>query len=250
MPDKTAKLKEILKLISENFTKSEFLEFAKALTTQVLAIEKKLIEKNGKDTQELKAELDKLIKSTQETLNKLFEEQTQNLNFIRDKVRGIKNGKDGRDGKNGQDGKDADSKQIIKEVLKLIPKQIIETPEQERDKLESLEGNERLKISAIDELQEILDELKKRPAGKFGGGGFSKMAMDLHFVDDETPTGTVNGTNKDFVLAHAPNPTASLKVFVNGQKMKLTDDYTLSGQTISFVTVPPTTSLILCDYRI
>lgn len=78
-----------------------------------------------------------------------------------------------------------------------------------------------------------------------GGGGF----VERNFIDDETPTGTVNGTNKVFTLANTPNPSTSLKVFVNGARMRITEDYTLSGATITFITAPPTTSIILCDYR-
>ena len=122
-----------------------------------------------------------------------------------------------------------------------------DTPKQIKDKLEKLIGEERLSWKAIEGLEE---EIKKNR--NFGGGGFSKIAMDQHFIDDETPTGTVNGVNTDFVLSLKPSPTTSLKVFVNGQKLKLTEDYTFtaSTNTITFNTAPPTGSIILCDYRI
>jgi hypothetical protein len=66
-------------------------------------------------------------------------------------------------------------------------------------------------------------------------------------VRNEVPTGTVNGSNKDFVLANTPT-AGSLQVYVNGQRFTVTEDFTLSGATITFVTAPPTTSKILCDY--
>ena len=69
------------------------------------------------------------------------------------------------------------------------------------------------------------------------------------FSDNEIPTGDINAVNTDFVLANTPSPAASLKVYLNGQRMKLTDDYTLSTATISFIIAPNTGSLILCDYR-
>ena len=71
----------------------------------------------------------------------------------------------------------------------------------------------------------------------------------ITFVDNEIPTGDIDGNNKDFVLANTPNPTPSLSVYVNGQRLKLTDDYTLATATISLATAPPTGSLIICDYR-
>src|SRR5678809_767545 len=51
------------------------------------------------------------------------------------------------------------------------------------------------------------------------------------FADDETPSGTVNGSNVTFTLAHTPNPSASLQLFVNGQLMTpgATEDFTLSA---------------------
>ena len=125
-----------------------------------------------------------------------------------------------------------------------------DTPEQIRDKMESLQDEERLSISTIHKLEDRLDELESRPVGGKGGGGFSKIAMDFHIIDDETPSGTVNGTNTIFTLANVPNPTSSLKVYVNGQRMRITEDYTLSGGTITFIIAPPSTSILLCDYRV
>ncbi len=73
--------------------------------------------------------------------------------------------------------------------------------------------------------------------------------MNIHIIDDETPNGTVNGVNTDFTISLTPSPTTSLKVYVNGQRMKLTEDYTLSSKTITFVTAPPTGSILTVDYR-
>jgi hypothetical protein len=73
--------------------------------------------------------------------------------------------------------------------------------------------------------------------------------MESKFIDDETPVGMVNGVNKAFTLSNMPNPPSSVKVFVNGSRMRITEDYTLSGVTVTFVTAPPTGSIILVDYR-
>jgi hypothetical protein len=70
------------------------------------------------------------------------------------------------------------------------------------------------------------------------------------FVDSETPTGTVNGSNTAFTLANSPSPAASLQLFVNGQLMVSGGvDYTLSGANITMVTAPPTSSVIRAWYR-
>ena len=71
-----------------------------------------------------------------------------------------------------------------------------------------------------------------------------------YFVDFETPSGTVNGSNAVFTLLSNPTPAASLVVMVNGQVMTAGGtDYTLSGSTVTFVTAPPTTSIVRVSYR-
>jgi hypothetical protein len=70
-----------------------------------------------------------------------------------------------------------------------------------------------------------------------------------YFVENGVPTGIINGSNKDFTLASIPNPATSLKVYLNGQRLKITEDYTLSGNTLSLVVAPETGDLLLVDYR-
>ena len=67
---------------------------------------------------------------------------------------------------------------------------------------------------------------------KTGGGGGSP-------VTSQTPTGTINGTNKDFV--HTGTLVA---VYLNGAYQTITGDYTVSGSTITFVDAPPTNSVL------
>jgi len=82
-----------------------------------------------------------------------------------------------------------------------------------------------------------------------GGTGITiNSSATTNFADDEVPTGTVNSINKIFTILHTP-VAGSLKVFVNGQRMKLVEDYTFSGTTITFITAPPTGSILITDYR-
>ena len=69
------------------------------------------------------------------------------------------------------------------------------------------------------------------------------------FIDDETPTGTINGSNQTFTLTYTPSPATSLKVYVNGQRQVLTTDYTLSGSTITMVYALPTGTALRVDYK-
>lgn len=52
-------------------------------------------------------------------------------------------------------------------------------------------------------------------------------------VDAETPTGTVDGSNLTFTLAHTPSPATSLVVYVAGIRKIVTTEYTLSGTTLT-----------------
>lgn len=136
-----------------------------------------------------------------------------------------------------------------------IPEPLEELPiEQQRtytrDLLEGIqEEEEKLAISAIAHLEERLDELFKRPVGT-GGGGFNYGALDLHIVDDENISGTINGVNQTFTINHAPSPVSSLKVYRGGARQRITEDYTLSGSTITFTIAPQVGEILLADYRI
>lgn len=72
------------------------------------------------------------------------------------------------------------------------------------------------------------------------------------FVDMETPTGTVNGSNDTFTLANAPSPAASLHLYKNGQLMIGGGaDYTLTTNSIVYVTgaIPITGDVHRASYR-
>lgn len=68
------------------------------------------------------------------------------------------------------------------------------------------------------------------------------------WVYNETPSGTVDGSNTTFTLAHTP-VSGSLMLFRDGQLMKEGDDYTLSGNTITFSTAPASGSVLLATYQ-
>lgn len=136
----------------------------------------------------------------------------------------------GPKGENGKDGSPDNAEQIV-------------------EKLNTLE--EAIDIEVIKGLKKKLEDLEKKWSSRpmFGGGGFSVGAMNFHIVDEETPTGTVNGVNTDFVIANVPSPATSLKVYKDGQRMKLTTDYTVAGKTITFLSAPLTDSIITVEYR-
>ena len=142
-------------------------------------------------------------------------------------------GEDGEGGEKGQDGKDIDEEVIIKNVLEQIPQ-----PEEKELEIDDVEG-----------LEDRLKKLEEKPLGR-SGGGVSKIAIDLYILDPYTPTGNVDGINKDFLLKGTPSPSASLKVYLDGQLQSLITDYTVSAKTITFVDAPITDTTILAEHRV
>jgi hypothetical protein len=67
-------------------------------------------------------------------------------------------------------------------------------------------------------------------------------------ISNETPSGDVNGTNVTFTLGSTP-VTGSVEVYLNGLLQKpVGEDYTINGQTITFVEAPETNDLLLASY--
>lgn len=69
----------------------------------------------------------------------------------------------------------------------------------------------------------------------------------LVFVFNETPAGTVNGSNKVFTLIDPPYQ-GKYQVFKNGLLLKPTTDYAVSGKTITFVSAPAGGAVLLAHY--
>jgi len=72
------------------------------------------------------------------------------------------------------------------------------------------------------------------------------------FIDGEIPAGTLDGSNASFVLANAPNPSASLALFRNGLLLRQGGDYTLAANGVTFQTgaVPQSSDILAASYRI
>ncbi len=179
------------------------------------------------------------------------------------------NGLDGRDGANGKDGKDGKDGSP-------------DTAEELKDKLESLDEESAFDIKrtkGYKAIEQAIQLLMNRPGGggnievyssnnkvgsgqriNFDGSGVSTsydggmVTITIaggggNMVDDEVPTGLINGSNTAYTLSQTPSPAASLKVYQNGTKRTLTTDYTLSGSTLTFVVAPESGDIITVDYR-
>lgn len=71
------------------------------------------------------------------------------------------------------------------------------------------------------------------------------------FVDEQSPSGAVDGSNSSFTLSNPPAPASSLQIFRNGLLQKLSIDYAFSGVTIQFATgsIPQPGDTLLVSYR-
>lgn len=83
------------------------------------------------------------------------------------------------------------------------------------------------------------------PASSGGGGGGASVT----FVDKETPSGSVDGSNVTFTLANTPT-AGSEHFWVDGTLQKPGGvDYTISGGTITCTYPPHVGAVLLCSYR-
>ena len=71
------------------------------------------------------------------------------------------------------------------------------------------------------------------------------------FVDAESPSGAINGTNAVFTLSAPPVPPASLTLYRNGMVLRNGVDYTLAVSTITFAapSVPKSGDYLEAFYR-
>lgn len=84
-------------------------------------------------------------------------------------------------------------------------------------------------MSYIDSGSELTDS-ELATIQQIDGGGY--------FVYNEVPSGDINGVNDTFILANTPNPSSSLTLILNGQVLVKDTHYTLSGDTITMLTIP------------
>lgn len=149
------------------------------------------------------------VYSSKQYLEDLFK---QALNDIQQDVQSsLSNLKDGKDGLNGKDGKDAEitqehlekAAQMALALVELPDFQslITQEPEAIRNSLELLEGDERLDVSAIKGLEELLSGIKTHPQKDMAVGGIRFMSNLADVVVSDIQNGEAliwNSTNGRF----------------------------------------------------
>ena len=204
--EKLNKLEGILKMMDENISREEFVKSFEMVVKFVLEIR----QKNEAEMEKLKAGYAQVIEQAKEKLKKLIQKtenelevkmnkiekeynaefqtikrleiiiskalknQEDGLNFLRDKVRGLKNGEKGEAGKDGSS----------------------DAPEQIRDKLEKLKDKEKLDISAIRGLEDWEEVKRSAKEGRNiivrGGGGSNAWIHQSFSVNSGTTTITLS----------------------------------------------------------
>lgn len=141
-----------------------------------------------------------------------------------------KNGKDGNDGADGRDGLDGKDGQDGRDGSP-------DTPEQVRDKLASLEGEERLDKKHIKGLDEELKRIESLPRG---GGGVSALGVRQAFkyiFHTEEPAGDIDGVNTTYTVQ---NPIFAVISFsINGETVAELPNYTIANRSIIFSSAIP-----------
>ncbi len=72
--------------------------------------------------------------------------------------------------------------------------------------------------------------------------------LSSNFVDNETPSGTVDGSNITFTIANTP-VAGTLHLLQNGVEIYAPANYSISGTTITMVTAPLTNAVLSINYR-
>lgn len=257
-PEKLKLLQDTVKLVTDSLSKKDFIDaFSavikivrdleatnkgqfKALFEQVGAFEERLSRDNTSSLASLKDQLDKSVASKIKQID-------QKLASVRDGKKGDKGdrgergpeGKKGKDGKDGRDGKDGKP-----------------GPKGESGGTTTIGwGAHPLKVS-----QDGVVKDKVTRHISFKGTGVSSVTRrsdgvvevnitgPATFVDSEVPAGAVNGVNVTYTLSQTPS-SGSLHLYLNGLRQKVSDDYSLSGGTITMVDAPSIGDSLLTDFR-
>jgi hypothetical protein len=284
-PDlKLKKLEELLNLLESSLSRKEFEDAFAAVVTYV----KKIDSRSQGELESIKKAVDSAIsrieKLSSDNLASLknevllgAEQAINDLNFRHEAL--IAEAQKKLD--EVKDGDTPDEDEIVEKVLDRMPEpeEKEDTPESVRDMLETLEGDERLSVTAIkgmDEYDKKLEDATKNRGvpGSSGvaltvGGVYIGEVRDMIMtgtavaksVDEhgrviltftggsggstqvETPTGDVDGVNVSYTVANTP-----LYIIVDGISKFETLHYTLSGLDITIVDGAPPAQYIRSVY--
>ena len=278
--EKLRRLEELFKVANEGLSEKKFDEAFESIIRLILKVESDLIKKhntrltelkefpselagNLKNLQEqlakklqtnndesllrLKSDVDKILDQLNQfsqvntqKIDKALREQERGMNFIRDKVRKIKEGDDGDPGKDGHTPTKDELLALIEPLIPEIEETKEETPEEHRNKLEQLEGDERLPIEAIKGWDELIKRVERSLSSIPRGGGTSAMGVAQAFkyiAHTEEPVGNIDGSNLIYTVSKDIWWIAGFTL--NGENIAELPNYTFAGKTITFSSALP-----------
>jgi hypothetical protein len=86
-------------------------------------------------------------------------------------------------------------------------------------------------------------------AGATGYTGYTGAAGTNSIISNETPSGSLDSSDTTYTLANTPI-TGTVKVYLNGQRLTYTDDYTVATNVITFVVPPASGDIVRADYEL
>lgn len=270
---KGEQLKSLLTLLSQSATKQEVVDAFKTVTEYV----KKIHSGNEKEWSLIRSAVSMLGENVQKESRKTINDHKQELmglltNSIKDHEKTtLTHDKRLKALEGIEKSLPVDTEGIIAEALKRVPVPIYDTSEDVRNKLELLDGDDRLdgtRVKGFELLEQGIEELKKRPIGRGAVHGFQLLingvkkllnAQTVNFVagsgmgisysyasgrNDVTFTSTGGGglvgsqekttTSIDGIVQTFAFTHTPVLIFWNGALQTLTDDYTVSGKNITF----------------
>lgn len=162
---------------------------------------------------DFESRLNKAISEMRSIVTTALNEQTSGMNFIYDKVASIKNGIEGKP------GKDANAEEIAALVI------------------------EQMKPM----MQEHMTTMMPAPTNSKLYGGYTPLVRSMYGV---TPTGDLDGVDTTYTLPKEPKKDTT-RVTMNGTRLRQgsSNDFTVSGRTITFTTAPIANDVIQVDFE-
>lgn len=269
----TRRIEEIVRIAGDGLTRKEFTDAFDLVLKAVVQARKDL-------SQAAKAEIVEALKAVERAkvqleadgrqelgklrspIEKALRDQERGMNFIYDKVRGLRSGKDGRNGTDGRDGRDGKDGRNGTDGSP-------DTAEEVRDKLETLVGEERLDASAIKNLPELVETTGRAvlPTAFWNltdvdvagvAAGQSIQWDGVRWIA-YTPAGsggtpiwgedlTDQGPGTSFTLAHTPL-SGTVRLFRGGAYQSATNgDYSITGATITLANALADGEVLVADY--
>lgn len=75
------------------------------------------------------------------------------------------------------------------------------------------------------------------------------LAAAVGAETQETPSGSINGSNTAFTLAHTPLDAGTFKLYRSGGLLTLGTHYTRAGTAITMIVAPVAGQTLLANYR-